>query len=313
MIGNIANYFLDELMTQPENTFKGLFPSVFRLNPLAFTLFDNQQIREIHSKSQLHYTTLKQMVLEQFEKQGIQKEYCYIEPSFYSEKYGLQGRLDVFYQNNSRKEKESAIIELKSGKAYKPNRYGISHNHYTQTLLYDLLIQSAFGKGIKSTNYILYSGLDSRPLRFAPTIKAQQYEAIQVRNQLVAIEYGLTNLKHGDLVNPPLLRHLHHDRFPHISGFLRRNLMTFSKVFHDLSVLERKYFTLFTSFIAREHRIAKMGIHGSRRRNGQATLWLDSYREKEENYSIISNLKLKDFKGQEDDPFLFFLKNGAKQ
>ena len=307
MIGNIANYFLDELMTQPEKAFKELFPTVFKLNPLAFTLFDNHQIREIHAKSQKHYITLKQMVLEQFEKQGIQKQFCYIEPSFYSDAYGLQGRLDVFYQNTNKAEKETSIIELKSGKAYMPNRYGISHNHYTQTLLYDLLIRSAFGK-VMPTNYILYSGVDDRPLRFAPTIKAQQYEAIQVRNQLVAIEQGLINLKEGDLVNPPLLRHLHPDRFPQILGFLRRDLIAFSKTFYELDVLERKYFTLFTSFIAREHRIAKMGVHGSSKRNGQAAIWLDSYKEKEDNFNIISHLKLKEFQGKESDPFIYFEK-----
>ena len=307
MLGNIANYFLDELMTNPEREFKELFSHVFRLNPLAFTLFDDRQVREIQEKSQKHYVTLKQMVLEQFEKQGIQKEHCYIEPSFYSERYGLQGRLDVFYQNNTGETKEAGIIELKSGKAYKPNKYGISHNHYTQTLLYDLLIKSAFGK-ITPTNFILYSGLDNRPLRFAPTIKAQQNEAIQVRNQLVAIEQGLSNLKDGDIVNPPLLRHLHPDRFPHISGFLKRDLTAFSKTFYELSVLERKYFTLFTSFISREHRMAKMGVHGSRNRNGQAALWLEGYKSKAENFSIISNLKLQEFKGGEEDPFLYFAK-----
>jgi len=306
MLGNIANYFLDELMTNPEVTYKELIAHVFQLNPLAFTLFDNKQVKEILDKSQKHYVTLKQMVHEQFEKQGIQKDKCYIEPSFYSEKFGLQGRLDVFYQNNEGVEKDAAIVELKSGKAYKPNRYGISHNHYTQTLLYDLLIRSAYGK-IQPVNYILYSGLDSRPLRFAPTIKAQQYEAIQVRNQLVAIEQGLINLKDGDLVNPPLLRHLHPDRFPQISGFIKRDLTAFSKTFYELSVLERKYFTLFTSFIAREHRMAKMGMHGAKR-NGQAAIWLDTYKEKEDNFNIISSLKLKDFKGKDDDPFLIFSK-----
>ena len=96
MLGNIANYFLDELMTNPESTFKELFPSVFKLNPLAFTLFDNKQVMEIHGKSQKHYTTLKQMVLEQFEKQGIQKDLCYIEPSFYSEKFWFARSIGCF-------------------------------------------------------------------------------------------------------------------------------------------------------------------------------------------------------------------------
>ncbi len=307
MIGNIANYFLDELMTDSTKTFKELFPAVFRLNPLAFTLFSDREIRDIHGKSQLHYTTLKSMVLEQFAKQDILVEDCYIEPSFYSEKYGLQGRLDVFYKNK-KKEKEAAIVELKSGKVYKPNRYGINHSHYTQTLLYDLLIRSTYEGGIQPTNYILYSAAEQRALRYAPTIKSQQYEAIQLRNQLLAIEQGLINMRDGDLVNPALLNHLHPDRFPHLSGFTKTDLAAFAKLFHGLSPLERKYFTLFTSFIAREHQIAKTGVHGSEKRNGQASIWLDSYRQKEENFDIISCLEVQDLKIQEDDPFIKFAK-----
>jgi len=307
MIGNIANFFLDELMTKPASNFKELFPAVFKLNPLAFTMFSDREIRDIHGKSQLHYTTLKNMVLHQFAKQDILIEDCYIEPSFYSEKYGLQGRLDVFY-NNNKDEKEAAIIELKSGKVYKPNRYGINHSHYTQTLLYDLLIRSTFGKKIKPTNYILYSAAEQRPLRYAPTLKSQQYEAIQLRNQLLAIEQALINMKDGDLVNPPLLRHLNPDRFPKMSGFTKKDLASFAKVFDGLTPLERKYFTLFTSFIAREHQIAKTGIHGSHKRNGQASIWLDTYRQKEDNFDIISCLKVKETKLQDADPFIYFAK-----
>jgi len=46
MIGNIANFFLDELMTNPHVSFKEIFPKVFRLNPLAFVLFEDSVVRE---------------------------------------------------------------------------------------------------------------------------------------------------------------------------------------------------------------------------------------------------------------------------
>ncbi|MEL6943664.1 MAG: hypothetical protein AAFO82_13420, partial [Bacteroidota bacterium] len=191
MLGNIANFFLDELMTTPETTFRETFAKVFhQLNPLSFCLFSDQEIKEIMQKSQLHYLTLKRMVMQDFESENIQPANCLLEPSFYSETYGIQGRLDVFYQEQDR----SAIVELKSGKTYRPNQYGINHAHFTQTLLYDLMIQSVFGKRIDPKNYILYSGLQQKSLRFAPRVKAQQFEALQVRNQLVAIDWELSEL-----------------------------------------------------------------------------------------------------------------------
>ena len=111
------------------------------------------------------------MVKQEFGRQGIEAEGSFLEPSFYSETYGLQGRLDVFYRD-PKEGKKAAIVELKSGKAYKPNVYGISSNHFVQTLLYELMVKSAFGTGLTTTNYILYSSLDEKQLRFAPTVKA---------------------------------------------------------------------------------------------------------------------------------------------
>ena len=170
------------------------------------------------------------------------------------------------------------------------------------------MIRSTFGTTIKPTNYILYSAAEQRPLRYAPTLKSQQYEAIQLRNQLLAIEQALINMKNGDLVNPPLLRLLNPDRFPKLSGFTKKDLTRFAKTFDGLNPLERKYFTLFTSFIAREHQIAKTGIHGSHKRNGQASIWLDTYRQKEDNFDIISCLEVKETKLQDADPYIYFAK-----
>ena len=75
---------------------------------------------------------------------------------------------------------------------YKTNAYGINANNYIQTLLYDLLIRSVFKSKKKLSSYILYSQLDNKALRYAPPIKAQQIEALAVRNELVLMELRLT-------------------------------------------------------------------------------------------------------------------------
>lgn len=307
MIGNIANFFLDELMNNPEATFKEIFPQVFQLNPIAFALFDNRLIREIMNTCQKHYIHLKSMVSSEFSKVNIQPADCYLEPSFYSETYGLQGRLDIFYKN----EKHSSIVELKSGKAYRPNHYGISHNHFTQTLLYDLIVKSVFGKEINPTNYILYSGVDNRQLRFAPVVKAQQYEAIQIRNQLVALERRLakivpTEIEGDNWEAHTILQHIFPARFPNIKGFAANDLGNFAKVFGSLEILEKKYLLAFTGFIAREHQLAKTGTIGNESRNGLAALWLNDFRTKEENFDIISQLKIKENKSEEVEPIIIF-------
>jgi DNA replication ATP-dependent helicase Dna2 len=117
-------------------------------------LLPDSEVRGIMQTAQKHFVNLYQTIHRQFAQQQINKEEAYLEPSFHGISYGLQGRLDVLVRG-----KRNAIIELKSGKVYRPNIYGISVNHYTQTLLYDLIIRDVFGKEADPVNFILYSGL----------------------------------------------------------------------------------------------------------------------------------------------------------
>jgi len=309
MLGNIANFFLDELMTHPELTFKALFPKVFQLNPLAFCLFEDREIREMMQRAQLHYAHLKRMVQGGFAENGIRPRDCFLEPTFYSETYGLQGRLDLFHRDDPR----SAIVELKSGKPFRTNIYGINHNHFTQTLLYDLLIRDAFGNRLDPANYILYSSQSEKTLRFAPRIVAQQYEALQVRNQILATEWRLRRLGQDSAAGlleqgRRFFRQLHPGQFPQLKGFHRQDLAEFSERFEKLTDLEQKYFTAFSGFVAREHQLAKTGVQGMQEVNGQAGLWLNGIRDKEDGFEIISHLQVKENRAAEEEQVILFAK-----
>ncbi len=315
LLGHVANFFLDELMTDPDLTFRELFPRVFQLNPLAFCLFPDKEIREIRQQAQRHFLNLKAMVREAFRDNQIPPEQCYLEPSFYSERYGLQGRLDLFYQDPDGAGR-SAIVELKSGKPFRPNIHGLSQNHFTQTLLYDLLVRSVFGKETDPANYILYSGQEERPLRYAPRVRAQQYEAMQVRNQLVAIEALLAGLGRPDEDGTVdlmaqarrLFNKLSPERLPNAKGFVRRDLQTFAAVVRSMSPLEQKYFAAFSGFIAREQKLAKTGVQGVDKANGLAALWLNAYEDKQNNFEILSHLQLVVNEARSDDPVMTFAK-----
>ena len=309
VLGNIANFFLDELLSDPSKTFKALFPKVFQLNPLAFTLLSNQEIRDLMGRSQLHFVNLKRVILQDFEKLELKRDESLVEPTFYSEKHGLQGRLDVLFKGSNK----TGIIELKSGKNYRPNIYGLNNNHFIQTLLYDVLVRAVFGEEADPINYILYSGAQERQLRFAPRIKAQQLEALQVRNQLVALEFQLANTLANNpdlpLLHSPaafLFRRLNPSQFQQVSGYEKRDLENFQKTYHDLSELEQKYFLAFSGFIAREHLYAKTGLQGNDHSGGQSSLWLNSHAEKEDNFQILTRLKLYELNISGQEQFLVF-------
>jgi len=312
LIGNIANFFLDELLSDPNKSYTDLLTNVFQLNPFAFCLMEDGEIKSLIHNIQNHYLVLQKAIRQDFPAEGINVANCFLEPSFYSETYGIQGRLDIFFQQ----EKNAAIIELKSGKAYQPNIYGISASHFMQTLLYDLLIRSVYPQ-TNPKNYILYSSIIEKSLRFAPRIKAQQYEALQIRNQLVAIEWELKTLP--QLFNPAFLgeqllerpipfKKISTSRFPQLQGFIGQEIAMFEKTYQSLSKLEQKYFIAFSGFIAREHQLAKTGMEAVENANGQAALWLNLQAEKNDQFELLQHLVIISNQSQFDDPIIHFQK-----
>jgi DNA replication ATP-dependent helicase Dna2 len=232
VVGNIANHFLDDLMNDDDITFEESFPKVFKANPLTFTMFDDAEVREIMRNSKTHFLNLKQMVKVGFEENDINPANCYLEPSFFSEDYGIQGRLDVWYQNPE-SEQNSAIVELKSGKPYMENQYGISDSHYVQALLYDLMVKSVYQQK-DPRNYILYSRNSLDNLRFAPVLKTKQNEALSIRNQIITLEQMLVDLHQKADKDYTILDKIRPERYPKMKGFNGRDIQYFSKITVDI-------------------------------------------------------------------------------
>lgn len=140
MLDDDANFFLDELMHNPEASFKETFPRVFRTSPLAFSLLADAEIREIAEQSQKHWVTLQAMVRTGMRKFDIEPKETYLEPSFYDEKHGLQGRLRHFLQK--RKPQCHHRTQERQSLHAQPPRH--RRTHFIQTLLYDLMVRSVF-------------------------------------------------------------------------------------------------------------------------------------------------------------------------
>ncbi|TNE62128.1 MAG: DNA helicase [Bacteroidetes bacterium] len=304
LLGNIANHFLDRLLNEPESAFPDLIRETFSLYPLVYAPMPDATVREISGKAQKHFLNLKYMAQTGLAQQQIEARDCILEPTFYSEQYGLQGRLDLFYRTPER----AAIVELKSGTPFQPNSYGIQRSHFTQTLLYDLLVRSVFGSQADPAKYILYSGADVQQLRFAPTVAPEQWEALQVRNQLVAIEGLLANIRPGD-ETVPVLERLRTSNAP-ARDFLARDFGLFESVYQPLSPLEKKYFNAFAGFTAREQWLAKVGAEDSDTLHGNAALWRSSFAEKQEAFALLSHLEIIDNRADQADPCIVFRKTG---
>ena len=299
--GNVANHFLDTALLGNRRDFLTSFRETFRFYPLQYAKLSDEDVRELVRRCEGHYEVIGDCVTRHFPDQSIDPQLVDVEPSFYSERYGIQGRLDVFMP--PRGDKDAAIVELKSGSIFRPNRHKVNQEHYVQTLLYDLLVKSVFDDQARPRNFVLYSKDADEPLRYAPPNKAQQYDALAVRNQMMATERLLVQSAPG---RPGPLDWLVPTRYPQATGFVRRDLDRFYAAYAKLSELEKDYLRAFTGFIAREQRLAKIGNHSVERINGQSALWREELESKLDGYAILHDLRLQHFAERDGVPLLSF-------
>lgn len=293
IIGNISNYFLDQLIYQPNLIFKDVVKHIFKIDALGIALLSDQEVREMVVLLERHFNNIKKTIT-QLGKINISKDDCHIEPTFYAPKYGLQGRLDLFAFDGQ----TATIIELKSGSPFNPNSYGLSNNHYHQTLLYDLLIENTYGKEIKRNNFILYSKEATKQLRYAPAIKSEQREAIKERNKLLLHDLAL---KSSDNFIE-YLRIYFKKEIKLIKGFLKKDINKFFEAFNQLNKTEIEYANRIFQFVQKEIRYSKLG--NNNKNKGLASVWLEETDTKIENFNIINHLAVIADQSHEDDPIV---------
>lgn len=282
LIGMIANYFLDQLIHNSNYSFNELFPKTFSLSPLSFALLSDEDVRDIMNQSKSHFEHLKIAVNDTFPNEGIALKNILLEPSFYSPSYGLQGRLDILHQRSD--EQKIDIIELKSGKPFRPNIYGLSASHYIQTLLYDVIVKSIRKKNISPTCFILYSKLSDRAMRHAPYVQSKIEESMIVRNALIIFEKIFA---HGNIHQ--VLDGIKKIDFPHVHGFAADKIVEFDSVYRKLNTVEKEYLLAYCGFIAREQKLSKLGSDISEV-NGLSGLWRNKLNQKMDNFNIINHL-----------------------
>jgi len=304
LIGKVANYFLDELIRDQNVPFQELFTQTFKLFPLEFIRLNDEEIMGLMRQLNNHYETIRDVIVTRFPTLGIEAADCVIEPSYFSPQYGIKGRLDLYFQHE--KEKVASIIELKSGKPFKPNSYGLSSSNYHQTLLYELLIKAVHGPNHNRANFILYSVMPDNPLRYAVSVESIQKETIHNRNQLVVLQFRLIRL--DQVKSRDILAEIDPGRYESLKGYLKNDIVSFHEIYSKLSGGEKEYLKSFSAFAAREHMLARIGSESEEGAGGLAGLWLDSLAIKEEGYQILSELELHEIQKENHQTLLVFKK-----
>ena len=297
VLGNFAGSALDDIINHPTDyTIKDTFRSNFREKALDFATCPDFNAVEFKQAAEQQVANIQEIVNELF--QSFEREKAILEPSFVCERLGLQGRIDLMTTDLK------LLVEQKSGKnifierQYK-NPHGSLHveKHYVQLLLYYGILQYNFQLNPKDAHIeLMYSKypLPNGLLEVEPLQKLIR-EAMKFRNKAVATEYWMAeNGFHRllPLMTPQVLNvEKQNDAF--YQRYLLPQLTEVLAPLHQLSELERAYFTRMMTFVIKEQLVSKVGAQEGVG-NSNADLWNMPLVEKKDTGNIYTELTITD-------------------
>lgn len=319
LLGNLANFFLDELVfaeKPDEVSFGDVFLRSFRQSPFEYTscedIRSDDDFRLFMQKAQRQFDHIRRVISDDFPGRAIDVHECTLEPSFFSERFGFQGRLDLLHLPAG--EEEAKIVELKSGRlpypAYDSGR--IALNHEVQTAVYRLMVESVFGKDARHVEAaILYSAGENpgENLRFAPLYRELEKMIIHVRNLIVANEQKIIqgdNETVEELFGSLFDSVLTESRLP---NFYKAKIEDIRAVLSQCSELEKAWFFRYIRFIARELYLQKIGDVEYESPTGLASLWNSDFSERAAALDLLYNLTISEIDDSGNDMTIFFSRN----
>lgn len=281
--GSLVNSIFDSIIVEENKNAKEIIQEVVKANPLYAIKFNKEELNSVFidiNNSHLH-------ALNSFKSSVTSNSTLTTEPSFFSDTYGIQGRLDLLIESENDTNLKD-VVELKSGS---PPNYDTWPNHSTQTILYSLILYSVYGSEKSGISSILYSKANLNPLRNVPFYESNIKSIMNIRNHIIADIFNLAQKKHD------FLNKFNINEFGGYPRFDEHLILSFESYYKELDELSMSYFQNFLSFTFRELINAKIGseINKEGSSNGMASLWLDSVDQKQQNYEIISELTFYSF------------------
>lgn len=283
LTGNIVNNILDSFTINPKSDFEKEFSgSVDMLQAIKLTKEELIKIKE--NIKQKHLCNIKDF------GNYVKNKAITIEPTFIAPEFGLQGRMDVMLESGNN---DKEIIELKSGSF--PN-YDTWFNNKMQVTAYNLILDAVFTNrtGLSS---IFYSKADKNYLRNVPKDRTLYNALLNTRNRIVDAELKLAQ-KDFSVLNE-LVKFGYSD-YP---AFISTKFSDFVNTIKNASETEKLYFKYYTAFVTNELKTAKTGSndYNEGSYNGFASLWLDTFLDKEENSGILDNLTYNKYSSKTDE------------
>ena len=296
-LGNFASQLLDEsLKDLPEgHSYRDSVVDFYKNNWLAMlSLEDGKKFYGDGVVQKAHIDKVVNEILPSLHEEYDKKEGI-VEPSFFSEMLGLQGRMDYLQLDFK------LLLEQKSGKAEWPYDHYIKPNkkreHYIQILLYMLMIRYNYHATYAANNeelhsYLLYSKYE-KPLEDCHFSPEQVQQAIRVRNGIANLELQCSKEGGFDFLKSLEPEDLNERKAKGIlwARYQRPEIEEILFPIQAASDLERSYFLRFLTFISKEHLLSKLG-NKAKECSGFSSAWHDSLEAKLAAGNIYANLHL---------------------
>lgn len=300
LIGNIAGQMLDEELNTPRATsYKDSALTFFRNNSLSIVTCSDMDA-SFHSDAKLQQDNIRNII-----ERAQSNDHCFeldklvVEPSFFCEMLGIQGRMDLLHTEYK------VLLEQKSGnRAFRTNAH--QEPHYVQMLLYLALLHYSFGIYNEEVScYLMYSKFPDGLMKEGPSPELL-FKALKLRNEVVWNEYHLGNggirmmeTLTADRINVNNIKSDFYLRYllPDINNTLA--------TIKSASALEREYFFRMFTFMHREHILGKVG-NSRKEANGLASVWNCTLEEKKLAGAILDGLTIDEDSLQESSPTIIW-------
>ena len=296
VLGNFVGQLLDESIHQTANrTYGESVRDFFKNNAMGLLTagigpqFHDNARKQKQNIGQAIHVALPRALRHFDSREGL------VEPSFFSEMLGLQGRMDYLQMDYK------VLLEQKSGKGNFPydnfTKPRQTDEHYVQLLLYMAIIRynyrEIYERNRKELHaFLLYSKYSESllGLGFSPELL---FKAIKVRNGIAWTEMLFTQpngFRILDRLTPERLNMKRVDN-PLWNRYQRQQIASVLSPIQGATQLEKAYYFRFLTFIANEHAMSKLG-NKTKDCSGFAATWHDSLSDKLAAGNIYDNLTL---------------------
>lgn len=285
LLGNFASQLLDEeVHGMHGKPYRDSVMDFFRHNTLSLLATDISD--SFHEQARNQQRNIHHVFSHQFAQKSSE---AILEPSFVSEAYGLQGRMDYLQADYS------VLIEQKSGQCGWPQQHPDKPveqaKHAMQMVLYSAVVKHLNSDNSSPLTCLLYSKYRQAllPLGKSDTLL---YEAIKIRNHIAHAEYEYAQEGYG------LLSSLTADNLNINTTasklwtcYQRPQIEQVLAPIHTTNEMERAYYYRMMQFVSREHLYSKVG-NTSVGEYGFASKWHDTLEEKLSKGDICHQLRL---------------------